>query len=93
MSCKWSWIFLISLDKQINWFNTRADFNMQQFTVGNVDLQVYSMQQFILINNHSNVLIQMNNYDLYIYSYFSWIMQFVVILLIVANVSITHNFN
>lgn len=39
MSCKWSWIFLISLDKQINWFNTRADFNMQQFTVGNVDLQ------------------------------------------------------
>lgn len=66
---------------------------MQQFTVGNVDLQVYSMQQFILINNHSNVLIQMNNYDLYIYSYFSWIMQFVVILLIVANVSITHNFN
>lgn len=55
--------------------------------------KVYSMQQFILINNHSNVLIQMNNYDLYIYSYFSWIMQFVVILLIVANVSITHNFN
>lgn len=93
MSCKWSWIFLISLDKQINWFNTRADFNMQQFTVGNVDLQVYSMQHFILINNHSNVLIQMNNYDLYIYSYFSWIMQFVVILLIVAHVSITHNFN
>lgn len=93
MSCKWSWIFLISLDKQINWFNTRADFNMQQFTVGNVDLQVYSVQHFILINNHSNVLIQMNNYDLYIYSYFSWIMQFVVILLIVADVSITHNFN
>lgn len=93
MSCKWIWIFLISLDKQINWFNTRADFNMQQFTVGNVDLQVYSVQHFILINNPSNVLIQMNNYDLYIYSYFSWIMQFVVILLIVADISITHNFN
>lgn len=93
MSCKWSWIFLISLDKQINWFNTHADFNMQQFTVGNVDLQVYSVQHFILINNHSNVLIQMSNYDLYIYRYFSWIMQFVVILLIVADVSITQNFN
>lgn len=93
MSCKWIWIFLISLDKQINWFNTRADFNMQQFTVGNVDLQVYSVQHFILINNPSNVLIQMNNCDLYIYSYFSWIMQFVVILLIVADISITHNFN
>lgn len=66
---------------------------MQQFTVGNVDLQVYSVQHFILINNPSNVLIQMNNYDLYIYSYFSWIMQFVVILLIVADISITHNFN
>lgn len=37
---------------------------MQQFTVGNVDLQVYTVQQFILINNRSNVLIQMNNYDL-----------------------------
>lgn len=37
---------------------------MQQFTVGNVDLQVYIVQHFILIDYRSNVLIQMNNYDL-----------------------------